>query len=161
MMVCVYFGIPRRESVEPRPSWHGFTYFSPGLAVLYGAMDQWERLDWLNSAASHQVYHSPPLVLNVSCRGDQPLRHLSKATGRGCYCHHEKASIAMRAWVLARSRFVEDELAKAVASGLGSMSFWAPGWARCISQSVSTPRRLRDRSSCHHRSRRTIVGDLI
>ena len=49
MMVCVYYGIPRRESVEPRPSWHGFTYFSLGLALLYGAMDQGERLDWFNS----------------------------------------------------------------------------------------------------------------
>jgi DHA2 family multidrug resistance protein len=49
MMVYVYYGIPRRESVEPRPSWHGFTYFSLGLALLYGAMDQGERLDWFNS----------------------------------------------------------------------------------------------------------------
>ena len=49
MMVCVYFGIPRRPSVEPRPSWRGFTYFSLGLALLYGAMDQGERLDWFNS----------------------------------------------------------------------------------------------------------------
>jgi MFS transporter, DHA2 family, multidrug resistance protein len=49
MMVYVYYGIPRRESVEPRPSWHGFTYFSLGLALLYGTMDQGERLDWFNS----------------------------------------------------------------------------------------------------------------
>jgi DHA2 family multidrug resistance protein len=49
MMVCVYYGIPRRKSVEPRPSWHGFIYFSLGLALLYGAMDQGEWLDWLNS----------------------------------------------------------------------------------------------------------------
>jgi DHA2 family multidrug resistance protein len=50
MMVCIYYGIPLRTSVEPRPSWHGFTYFSLGLALLYGAMDQGERLDWFNSA---------------------------------------------------------------------------------------------------------------
>src|ERR1700754_4152573 len=49
MMVCVYFGIPRRPSVDPRPSWRGFTYFSLGLALLYGALDQGERLDWFNS----------------------------------------------------------------------------------------------------------------
>src|SRR5215469_4774827 len=49
MMLCVYYGIPRRDSVEPRPSWHGFIYFSLGLALLYGAMDQGERLDWFNS----------------------------------------------------------------------------------------------------------------
>src|SRR5215467_2687004 len=51
MMLCVYFGIPQRPPAGPRPSWHGFAYFSLGLSLLYGAMDQGERLDWLNSAA--------------------------------------------------------------------------------------------------------------
>jgi DHA2 family multidrug resistance protein len=49
MMVCIYFGIPRRINTDPRPSWLGFTYFSIGLALLYGALDQGQRLDWLNS----------------------------------------------------------------------------------------------------------------
>src|SRR5277367_3927297 len=49
MLVCVHFGIPRRTSAEPRPSWHGFIYFSLSLALLYGALDQGQRLDWLNS----------------------------------------------------------------------------------------------------------------
>jgi DHA2 family multidrug resistance protein len=50
MMFCVYFGIPRRSvAADPRPSWRGFTYFSLGLALLYGALDQGERLDWLHS----------------------------------------------------------------------------------------------------------------
>jgi DHA2 family multidrug resistance protein len=50
MMICVYFGIPRRSiPEEPKPSWRGFTYFSLGLALLYGALDQGQRLDWLHS----------------------------------------------------------------------------------------------------------------
>ena len=49
MMICVHFGIPQRPVGEPRPSWHGFAYFSCGLALLYGVLDQGERLDWLNS----------------------------------------------------------------------------------------------------------------
>jgi DHA2 family multidrug resistance protein len=49
MMVCVHFGIPRRTNAEPRPSWHGFIYFSLSLALSYGALDQGQRLDWLNS----------------------------------------------------------------------------------------------------------------
>jgi len=49
MMICVYFGIPQRPNVEPRPSWRGFAYFSVGLSLLYGALDQGERLYWLNS----------------------------------------------------------------------------------------------------------------
>ena len=50
MMVCVHFGIPRRDPpTDPAPSWRGFVYFSLGLALLTGAMDQGERLDWLHS----------------------------------------------------------------------------------------------------------------
>ncbi|MGC1299037.1 MAG: MFS transporter [Alloacidobacterium sp.] len=50
MMVCVHYGIPRRPAaVEQKPSWRGFMYFSLALALLYGAMDQGERLDWFNS----------------------------------------------------------------------------------------------------------------
>jgi MFS transporter, DHA2 family, multidrug resistance protein len=50
MMICVYFGIPRSTvPADPKPSWRGFTYFSLGLALLYGALDQGERLDWLHS----------------------------------------------------------------------------------------------------------------
>src|SRR6201997_5274333 len=50
MMVCIHFGIPRRNNPEPKPSWRGFTYFSLSLALLYGALDQGQRLDWLSSA---------------------------------------------------------------------------------------------------------------
>jgi DHA2 family multidrug resistance protein len=49
MMLCIYFGIPRKSPAGPTPSWHGFAYFSLGLALLYGAMDQGERLYWFNS----------------------------------------------------------------------------------------------------------------
>ena len=49
MMIFVYFGIPRRAPEDTRPNWRGFAYFSAGLALLYGAMDQGERLDWLRS----------------------------------------------------------------------------------------------------------------
>jgi DHA2 family multidrug resistance protein len=50
MIICVYFGIPRRvPPASPRPSWRGFVYFSLALSLLYGALDQGERLDWLHS----------------------------------------------------------------------------------------------------------------
>ena len=49
MIICVYFGIPRRVPPDARPSWEGFIYFSLGLSLLYGALDQGERLDWLHS----------------------------------------------------------------------------------------------------------------
>ena len=50
MMFCIYFGIPQRAVPEtPRPSWRGFIYLSVGLSLLFGALDQGEHLDWLNS----------------------------------------------------------------------------------------------------------------
>src|ERR1700722_19697031 len=49
MMLCVFFGIPRRPSPGPTPSWRGFAYFSASLALIYGALDQGERRYWLNS----------------------------------------------------------------------------------------------------------------
>lgn len=50
MMACIYFGIPHKSRpTDSEPSWRGFTFFSMGLALLIGAMDQGERLDWLHS----------------------------------------------------------------------------------------------------------------
>lgn len=49
MAVCVYYGIPRGPLPTQKPSWRGFTYLSLGLALVYGALDQGERLDWLSS----------------------------------------------------------------------------------------------------------------
>jgi MFS transporter, DHA2 family, multidrug resistance protein len=49
MALCVYFGIPKTHLPEQRLSWRGFTYFSLGLALVYGALDQGERLYWLHS----------------------------------------------------------------------------------------------------------------
>jgi DHA2 family multidrug resistance protein len=49
MIACIYFGIPERPLPQLRPNWRGFAYFSLGAALLYGVLDQGERLDWLNS----------------------------------------------------------------------------------------------------------------
>lgn len=51
MMVCIYFGIP---AAPPRkkgaaPSFVGFLYLSAGLALLFTAFQQGERLDWWRS----------------------------------------------------------------------------------------------------------------
>jgi len=49
VMLCVHLGIPRRAAGDSKPSWRGFAYFSLGISLVYGALDQGERLDWLNS----------------------------------------------------------------------------------------------------------------
>jgi len=52
MMACIYLGIPaspgpKRSSAAP--SFAGFLYASAGLALLLGACEQGERLDWWRS----------------------------------------------------------------------------------------------------------------
>jgi DHA2 family multidrug resistance protein len=66
MMVCVHYGIPRRAEVLPKPSWIGFTYLSLGLALLYGAMDQGERLDWFNSGTIIAMFVSGVFLLGAA-----------------------------------------------------------------------------------------------
>src|ERR1700730_11585442 len=52
MMFCIYYGIPAtpapKRSSEP-PSFAGFLYASAGFAMLLGAFEQGERLDWWRS----------------------------------------------------------------------------------------------------------------
>src|SRR6266511_1703031 len=52
MMVCIYLSIPNpppRSGPKPILSWRGFLYGSLALSLIYGALDQGERLNWLYS----------------------------------------------------------------------------------------------------------------
>src|SRR5262245_44095824 len=52
MMLCIYMAIPKppkRARPKPTLSWRGFLYGCLRLALIYGALDQGERLDWINS----------------------------------------------------------------------------------------------------------------
>src|SRR5262249_48126256 len=52
MTACVYLGVPAAAAPRPsgtKPSFTGFLYASAGLALLYAALDQGERLDWWHS----------------------------------------------------------------------------------------------------------------
>jgi MFS transporter, DHA2 family, multidrug resistance protein len=49
MILCVHIGVPRQPLGGLRPSWRGFAYFSVGFSLLYGALDQGQRLYWFHS----------------------------------------------------------------------------------------------------------------
>ena len=52
MMTCIYYGIPKappRKSEGPVPSFVGFLYLSAGLALMFVALQQGQRLDWWRS----------------------------------------------------------------------------------------------------------------
>src|SRR5262245_7360474 len=53
MAACVYYGVPassRPRPSGPTPSFVGFLYASAGLALLFAALDQGQRLDWWRSS---------------------------------------------------------------------------------------------------------------
>src|SRR5215470_7882694 len=58
MMLCVYFGIPKATAAKKSdaPSFAGFLYWSAGLAMLYAAIDQGERLDWWRSGLFNGLF---------------------------------------------------------------------------------------------------------
>jgi MFS transporter, DHA2 family, multidrug resistance protein len=74
MMLCIYFGIPRRTPTGPVPSWRGFAYFSASLALIYGALDQGERLNWLNSGVIVAMLAGGAFLFVATCirRIEQP-----------------------------------------------------------------------------------------
>ena len=61
MAACLYFGV-QRDPVNPnapRPDYFGFALGGIGMALIYAALDQGNRLDWTNS----------PLVWGLMCAG--------------------------------------------------------------------------------------------
>ena len=73
MVICVFYGIPHRARPDHRPSWRGFVYFSVGLGLLVGALDQGERLDWLNSGVIVAMLAAGLLLIGAALkRASQP-----------------------------------------------------------------------------------------
>jgi DHA2 family multidrug resistance protein len=67
MFVCIYYGIPRapaREKNGPAPpSFAGFLYLSAGLALIFAALQQGERLDWWRSGVFNALFWSGAFLL--------------------------------------------------------------------------------------------------
>jgi len=93
MMVCIHFGMPhqpvKRELLKTA-DWPGILYASTGFSLIYAALDQGNRLDWLNSGlinalllggglllvafVVHELTHDRPWVnLSFVIRGNFPL----------------------------------------------------------------------------------------
>jgi MFS transporter, DHA2 family, multidrug resistance protein len=66
MMICVYFGIPgmpSRKKSGPAPSFVGFLYLSAGLALVFAALQQGQRLDWWRSGEFNAGFWSGSFLL--------------------------------------------------------------------------------------------------
>ncbi|HTR25261.1 MAG TPA: MFS transporter [Terriglobales bacterium] len=61
MLICIYFGIPKapaRQKGGPAPSFVGFLYLSTGLALMFIALQQGQRLDWWRSGVFNGLFWS-------------------------------------------------------------------------------------------------------
>src|ERR1700761_3051906 len=62
MFVCIYFGIPapppRKKDGPAPPSFVGFLYLSAGLALMFAAFQQGQRLDWWRSGVYNGLFWS-------------------------------------------------------------------------------------------------------
>jgi len=61
MILCIYYGIPpapARKKSGPAPSFVGFLYVSLGLALLFIALQQGQRLDWWRSGTFTALFVS-------------------------------------------------------------------------------------------------------
>jgi MFS transporter, DHA2 family, multidrug resistance protein len=59
MLACIWYGIPAapaRKKSGPVPNFAGFLYFSAGLALLFAALDQGQRLDWWRSGLFNGLF---------------------------------------------------------------------------------------------------------
>jgi DHA2 family multidrug resistance protein len=66
MMICIYFGIPPlppRKKSGPAPSLVGVLYLSVGLALIFIALQQGQRLDWWRSGEFNACFWSGSFFL--------------------------------------------------------------------------------------------------
>ena len=86
MMVLIYFGIPwqplpQPKEGQPKPNWRGFLYASVGFSLLYIALDQGQRLDWLHSGTIVGLIAAGVFLLLVTVirrlRMPNPLVHFA------------------------------------------------------------------------------------
>jgi MFS transporter, DHA2 family, multidrug resistance protein len=80
MIACIFYGVPApppRKNAGQAPSFAGFLYGSAGLAMLFAALDQGQRLDWWRSGLYNALFFGGLFFLVCALvrrlRGPNPL----------------------------------------------------------------------------------------
>lgn len=93
MLICIHLGMPRQMAnmaLFKTTDWAGILFASLGLSLIYAALDQGNRLDWLNSGlitalllagailiiafVAHELTHDRPWInLRFASSGNIPL----------------------------------------------------------------------------------------
>ena len=126
MILLIHYGIPWQPLPQPKPghpapSWRGFLYFSLGLALLYIALDQGQRLDWFHSS----------LILGLTLSGSFLLlaavvRHFLLPNPLVNYQFLMQRNTQLLALVLISFRFVMLATVVSIPSFLGSVRGFLP-----------------------------------
>ena len=126
MMILIYFGIPwqplpQPKEGQPKPNWRGFLYGSLGFSLLYVALDQGQRLDWLHSGSIVGLVVSGLFLLLATVvrrlRMPNPLVHFGFLARR---------NTLLLGGVLVFFRFVMLATVVAIPSYLGTIKGYVP-----------------------------------
>src|SRR4029077_7333845 len=69
MLACIFYGVPApppRKGAGQAPSFAGFLYGSAGLAMLFAALDQGQRLDWWRSGLFNALFVCGVFFVGIS-----------------------------------------------------------------------------------------------
>jgi MFS transporter, DHA2 family, multidrug resistance protein len=78
MLVCVHFGMPRQQvnrALLRDADWSGMLYASLGFSLLYAALDQGNRLDWLNSGLINALLLGGCILLIAFVAHELTVKH--------------------------------------------------------------------------------------
>jgi MFS transporter, DHA2 family, multidrug resistance protein len=126
MIVLIHFGVPWQplphpQPGHPAPSWRGFLYASLGAALLYTALDQGQRVDWLHSSLIIGL-----TVSGVFLVGAALVRHFLLPNPLVHYQFLLRRNTLLLAIVLVSFRFVMLATVVTIPSFLGSVRGFLP-----------------------------------
>src|ERR1700678_1414780 len=126
MIVLVHFGIPWQPLPQPQPghpapNWRGFLYASLGTALLYTALDQGQRLDWLHSSLIIGLVATGALLILAAI-----IRHFLLPNPLVNYRFLIRRNTLLLAPILVSFRFIMLATVVSIPSFLGSVRGFLP-----------------------------------
>ena len=126
MIALIHFGIPRQPLPKPQPghpapNWRGFLYASLGVALLYTALDQGQRLDWFHSSLIIGLVSAGVLLILAAI-----VRHFLLPNPLVNYRFLMRRNTLLLAPVLVSFRFIMLATVVSIPSFLGSVRGFLP-----------------------------------
>ena len=142
MMILVYFGIPwqplpKPKEGQPKPNWRGFLYASLGFAFLFVALDQGQRLDWLNSGIIVGLIASGAFLLLATA-----VRRLRMPNPLINFRFLARRNTLLLGAILIFFRFVMLTTVVAIPSYLGSIKGYLPLQTGSVLLDIALPQAL-------------------